>query len=320
MTTPDFNTLFPAFSDEDTAREMLERLRWPNGAICPHCGSVEAYKLTPKEGSKTHVRKGVYKCAACRKQFTVTVGTIFEDSRIPLNKWLYAIYMMCSSKKGVSAHQLHRTLGITYKSAWYMCHRIRYAMTQAPLALKLTGIVEVDETYVGGNPRKENKPKNGEQKKNKRGRGTDKTPVVAVVERGGKVRAKKMEHVTAKNLREHVEAHVDSEARIMTDGLPTYRGIHKGFKSHEVVDHTAGEYANGDIHVNTAESWFALLKRGVYGTFHHVSDQHLDRYLAEFMFRWDNRKATDFERAMQTIQASKGKRLYYKKPTGKQLH
>lgn len=148
MTKPDFNTLTTHFADANAAREMLENIRWPNGAVCPHCGSIEAYKLTAKPGSKNPVREGVYKCKACAKQFTVTVGTIFEDSHIPLNKWFYAIYMMCSSKKGVSAHQLHRTLGITYKSAWFMCHRIRYAMTEAPLANLLGGIVEVDETYV----------------------------------------------------------------------------------------------------------------------------------------------------------------------------
>jgi transposase-like protein len=314
MDSIDFTTLAKHFADADGAREFLETIRWPNGAICPHCGSVEAYKLTAKEGSKTPVRKGVYKCKACRKQFTVTVGTIFEDSRIPLNKWLYAIFMMCSSKKGVSAHQLHRTLGITYKSAWFMCHRIRYAMSQSPLAEKLSGIVEVDETYVGGKPRKENKPQGSEKevKKNKRGRGTDKTPVVVVVERDGKSRAKKMEKITAKNLREHVEEHVSGETRIMTDGFSSYKGIGKNFQSHETVDHGAGELARGDVNTNTAESWFALLKRGVIGTFHHVSDQHLDRYIDEFVFRWDSRKETDFQRTMETIKAVKGKRLMRK--------
>lgn len=190
MAKTDFNTLAAHFADEDKAREMLEQIRWPNGAVCPHCGGVDPYKLTAKPGSKSPVRPGVYKCKACRKQFTVKVGTIFEDSHIALNHWLYAIYQMCASKKGISAHQLHRTLGITYKSAWFMCHRIRYAMIQSPLFEKLAGIVEVDETYVGGKPRKGAKDENGEVKKNKRGRGTEKTPVVLAVARDGKSVAK----------------------------------------------------------------------------------------------------------------------------------
>jgi len=311
MAKVDFNTLSKLFSDEDASREYLENLRWPNGTICPHCGNMEAYKLTAKEGSKSPVRKGVYKCKACRKQFTVKVGTIFEDSHIPLNKWLYGIYMMCSSKKGVSAHQLHRALGITYKSAWFMCHRIRYAMTQAPLANLLGGVVEVDETYVGGKPRKNNKGEN--VKPTKRGRGTEKTPVVLAVERDGKARAKKVERVTAKNLREHVQKFVSSDSRIMTDGFTGYRGIGKSFKSHETVDHGTGEYARGDVNTNTAESWFSLLKRGVIGTFHHISDKHLDRYVDEFAFRWDNRKTTDMERATEMVKQVAGKRLMYKK-------
>jgi transposase-like protein len=261
----------------------------------------------------------VYKCKACRKQFTVTVGTIFEDSRIPLNKWLHAIHLMCSSKKGMSAHQIHRTMGITYKSAWFMCHRIRYAMTQSPLVEKLSGIVEVDETYVGGKPRKGNKPQGGnsEPQQAKRGRGTDKTPVVAVVERNGRVRARKIDRVTAKNLRDHVEKHVASNTVIMTDGFASYNGIGEGFEGHETVNHMAGEYARGEVFTNTVESWFALLKRGVYGTFHHVSDQHLDRYIGEFSFRWDNRKVSDYERTLEAVRGIEGIRLYYKRLIGR---
>lgn len=194
-------TLAPYFSDKEAARELLEEIRWPNGPVCPHCESNEAYKLEAKEGSKSPVRPGVYKCKECRKQFTVTVGTIFELSRIPLNKWLAAIYMMCSSKKGVSAHQLHRELEITYKSAWFMCHRIREAMENGPLAEMLSGIVEVDETYVGGKPRKENKRRDdngGNKPKRKPERGTQKTPIVAMIEREGNMKAQKVPNVIKK--------------------------------------------------------------------------------------------------------------------------
>lgn len=303
-------TLSQYFSDETKAREYLESLRWPNGAICPHCGSVEAYKLTAKEGSKSPVRDGVYKCKACRKQFTVTVGTIFEGSRIPLNKWFAAIYMMCSSKKGVSAHQLHRELGITYKSAWFMCHRIRYAMLQTPLAEKLKEAVEVDETYVGGKPRKDNKGEN--IKPVKRGRGTEKTPVVLVVARDGESRAKKMKKLSAENLRNYIQEQADESATINTDGYTGYIGLNKHFAKHEVVDHSVHEFARGDAHVNTAESWFSLLKRGVYGTFHHISEKHIDQYVNEFVFRWNNRKVSDFDRTVATIKVVSGKRLMYK--------
>ena len=318
MATPEnlnLITLSPYFSDGDKARELLESLRWPDGPVCPHCGNSEAYKLEAKPESKTAVRTGVYKCKKCRKQFTVTVGTIFEDSRIPLSKWLAAIYMMCASKKGVSAHQLHRELGITYKSAWFMCHRIRLAMEDGPLASMLSGIVEVDETYVGGKPRKENKPRDaeeGEPKKNKRGRGTDKTPVVAIVEREGKVKAQKVSNLTSASLKTVIRENVDQQSYIMTDGFTSYEGLADEYEGHGVVFHSLGEYAFNGIHINTAESWFALLKRGYVGTFHRMSDTHLNRYAAEFVFRWDNRKINDGERTKRAIEGVKGKRLMYK--------
>ena len=182
------------YLNEDAAREYLEQKRWPNGAVCPHCGAIGAYKLQPKADSKKPVRQGVWKCKSCRKQFTVRVGTIFEDSHIPLYQWLSAIQFLCASKKGMSAHQLHRMLNITYKSAWFMAHRIRYAMTQPPVIDKLQGIVEADETYIGG------------KHHGKRGRGSEnKTPVFALVERNGRVRAFKAEKVTAKNLKTRYE-------------------------------------------------------------------------------------------------------------------
>ena len=265
---------------------------------------MEAYRLEAKPDSKRPVRKGVYKCKACRKQFTVTVGTIFEDSHIPLNKWLMAINLLCSSKKGMSAHQLHRMLGLTYKSAWFMAHRIRYVMTQPPLVDKLKGVVEADETYVGGKAH------------GKRGRGAqNKTPVFTLVERNGRVRSFKVDRVTAKNLKEKIREHVDKDATIMTDEFLAYKGLSKEFK-HYTVNHSIGEYVNGDAHTNTAEGFFSILKRGINGVYHHVSEQHLDRYLAEFAFRYDNRKVEDAVRATVALKQTNGKRLTFKEPVG----
>ena len=308
MNAADLNLidLAPYIADADKARELFEQLRWKDGVVCPHCESTEAYKLTPKADSKKSVRKGVHKCKSCRKQFTVTVKTIFEGSRIPLNKWLSAIYMMSASKKGISAHQLHRKLGITYKSAWFMCHRIRVAMDNGIFAPILEGTVEMDEKYVGGKPRKY------DGKERKRGRGTDKTPVVVAVQRDGEARAEKVDNVTKKTLQGLAEKHVQPESDMVTDEFPSYNGLAKKFKSHNTVDHGSGEYARGDVHTNTAESFFSLLQRGYVGTFHHMSDTHLDRYADEFEFRWNNRKATDGERTVKLIEQSGGKRLMYK--------
>ena len=294
------NLMAEQFQNGDKAREYLEKMRWVNGVACPHCGSVEAYRLEAKPESKKPVRKGVYKCKGCRKQFTVTVGTIFEDSHIPLHKWLLAIYLLCSSKKGMSAHQLHRSLGVTYKSAWFMAHRIRYAMTQSPVIDKLQGIVEADETYIGGKHR------------GKRGRGSEnKTPVFALVERNGRVRAFKTKRVTAKNLSEKIRENVDRQATIMTDEFLAYKNLGKEF-THFTVNHGTGEYVNGDTHTNTAEGFFSILKRGINGVYHHVSEQHLERYLAEFSFRYDNRKVEDAIRASIALEQTEGKRLTYK--------
>lgn len=287
--------------DTDQAREILEQIRWPNGPTCHHCGSVEAYKIQGKATSKKPARKGLYKCKHCRKQFTVTTNTIFSDSHIPLDKWLMAIYLMCSSKKGISAHQLHRTLEITYKSAWFMAHRIRYAMGQKPLADMLSGTVEVDETYIGG------------KSKGKRGRGAvNKTPVVSLIERNGRKRSFKLERVNANSLKAVIRSEVAKESSIMTDSFKSYTGLNTEFGSHEVVNHGLKEYVRGNAHVNTCESSFALLKRGIHGSFHHVSTKHLDRYLDEFDFRWDSRKGTDAERTVKAIAQTEGKRLKYK--------
>lgn len=305
--SPSWSELGAHFADADLARQLLEKMRWPNGPACPHCGGADPYRLTPSGTSdkKRTTRKGLLKCRACRKQFTVTVGTVFEDSHIPLNIWLQAIYLLCSSKKGMSAHQLHRMLGITYKSAWFMAHRLRYAMTQTPLVEKLGGIVEADETYIGGRV-----------KSGKRGRNiSNKVAVVALVERGGRVRAFPMARVTAENVREAIVENVRSDARLMTDESPLYPGIGKYMGGgHDTVKHSIKEYVREDVHTNTVEGFFSLLKRGITGVYHHVGKGHVGRYVDEFVFRYDHRKISDGERAALAVAGAEGKRLTYKQP------
>jgi transposase-like protein len=299
------------FQNPFAAADYLESIRWPNGPVCPHCGTEDEkhYRL------KNETRK-LWKCRACRKQFTVTVGTIFEGSHVGLHKWLLAFYLLCSSKKGMSAHQLHRMLGITYKSAWFMAHRIRYAMEQPAFSRLLSGTVEADETYVGGKPRRPNKRQYAPldpKKKDPRltGRGTDKTPVVALVERGGEVRSFRMANVTAESIGGAIRRHVDREAHLRTDSFQSYRKVGKEYASHETVNH-ADEYVRGDAHTNTAENFFSLLKRGINGIYHHVSEAHLPRYLAEFDYRYNNRSMTDSERTRQALSMVEGKRLTYR--------
>ena len=297
------------FSDEDAARALLEEMRWgTSGAVCPHCGGADPYKLTAKATSKKPGRKGLYKCKACRKQFTVTVGTIFEDSHIPISKWLLALHLLASSKKGISAHQLHRNLGISYKGAWFMAMRLRYAAASGPFAGLLQGTVECDETYVGA--RKKRGTLRGRP-----GPDSHKTPVVALVERGtGRVRAMPMPRVTADNLREVMTANISSNASIMTDELKTYLPAAGNFRNHQTVIHGKGEYVRGDVYTNTVEGFFSLLKRGVNGVYHHVSRGHLARYCDEFAFRYENRKVSDGQRAKLLVAGAEGKRLTYKQP------
>ena len=301
MKNIDLITIAKHFSDEEKARELLERMRWPDGPVCPHCGVIgNHYRLTPKPESKRPVRPGTLKCKDCRKQFSITVGTIFHRSHIPLTKWLLAVYLMCSSKKGVSAHQLHRMLGITYKSAWFMAHRIREAMKQSPMATKLSGVIEADETYVGG------------KAKGKRGRGAaNKTPVVALVQREGKVRSSVIERLTGENLKGYVKDNVEAVSTIMTDELSSYKGLGDHFVKHEVIKHSAKEYVRGQVHTNTAEGYFSILKRGIGGIYHHVSKHHLPRYLAEFDFRYNARNLSDAQRTVRAIVGVTGKRLRY---------
>lgn len=286
------------FVDEDAARAHLEGIRWRYGLYCPHCGSrTGAYKLHPRAESKRPARKGLFKCKDCRKQFTVTVGSIFEDSHIKLHVWLQAIHLLCASKKGMSAHQLHRMLGVSYKSAWFMAHRIRYAMAYPIFSTKLSGIVEADETYVGGY-------KAGQQG------GKGKTPVLTIVERGGTSRSSVAKH-WGESMRSAVEANVDENAQIITDDHSAYQGLRRSFEDYHTVKHSLGEYVRGHIHTNTVEGFFSLLKRGIFGIYHHVSPQHLERYLAEFDFRYSSRKMDDALRTRFAISKANGKRLTY---------
>ena len=289
----------PHFHDADKARGYLEALRWPNGPVCPHCG-VEGEHYTLNGASH---RPGLMKCKDCRKQFSVTVGTVFEKSKIPLNKWLMAVHLMCASKKAVSSHQIHRMLGVTYKSAWFMTHRIREAMKSGSTGLMGTGggTVEADETYWGNA---------GKQAKGARGY-AHKMKVVSLVERGGEKRSIVVNAVNAKTLRVVLEANVSKDANLMTDEHAGYTKLGREFASHGVTSHSKGQYVDGNNHSNTVESSFSLLKRGLIGTFHHVGEQHLQRYVTEFDFRWNNRKVTDRERSDALLGMVGGKRLRY---------
>jgi transposase-like protein len=287
---------------EEQAREYLESLLWADGAACPHCASKDVYKM-----AGTSCRSGLHRCRACEKQFTVTVGTIFEDSHIPLRKWVRAFHLMCSSKKGISALQLQRNLGLgSYRTAWHMAHRIRLAMKCEPFAELLKGTVEVDETYVGGRV----------LGKGVQGGMDNKIAVVSLVERGGSKRSVVMPKVTSKNLRAFVVEHVEPYSFVNTDEAHFYHTLRKGFQ-HAAVKHRDKEYSRKSpsgrtITTNTVECSFALIKRGVYGVFHHVSKKHLHRYLSEFDYRWNQRKASDVERTSEALKGSKGKRLTYK--------
>jgi len=299
-------TMAIKYADEDKARELLESLRWPKGPVCIHCGHDRVYRLTPRPTSKSPGRNGLLKCAKCRRQFTVLKGTIFESSHITCAQWVMAIYLMCASKKGISACQLERMLNLSYKSAWFLAHRVRHMMTEGPFAKVLSGDIEVDETYVGG------KPRYGTGK-HKTGRGTKKTPVVALVQRDGGVKTRVVDRVNAKTLHAAILENVDKDSRIVTDEWPGYRGIGKHYGGrHFFVNHSAKQYVNGPIHTNTVESFFALLKRGVVGSFHHVSRKHLHRYANEFAFRWTNRKVDDSQRTKIAIGMAEGKRLMYR--------
>jgi transposase-like protein len=293
------------YNNEDAAREHLESIRWPDGPVCLHCGGVE--RNSQLQG-KSH-RNGLYFCGDCRQQFTVTIGTVFEDSKVPLHKWLYANHLICASKKGISSKQLERVLKVSYKTAWFMSHRLRKAMETGyagPLGGN-GGAVEVDETYWGNE---------GKQAPGARG-WAHKMKVVSLVERDGQKRSFHVTNVTAKVLRPILKAQVSKKAHLMTDEAKVYKPLGKDFKKHSSVNHSAGEYARGNVTTNSVESSFAILKRGLYGTFHSVSEKHLQRYATEFDFKWNHREKlgfTDEDRADIALKGISGKRLMYNQP------
>jgi transposase-like protein len=317
MLPPDLTS--HVYADEAKAREYLESVRWPEGPVCPHCGCLDA---ATKLNGKAH-RAGLYQCQECQQQFSVTVGTLYERSHIALNKWLLATHLMAASKKGISAHQLMRTLGLgSYRTAWFMAHRIREGMApkKGPIA-PLGGegkVLEADTTYIGGKER--NKHKNKRNPKNIGGVG--KMTVHSLVERKGAVRSHHIATVSGKTLKKIMDVHADRRSELMTDTAGGYMKVGKEFARHEMVDHGIEEYvryAKGKkpAHSNTAEGYFAILKRGVYGTFHHISEAHLHRYLAEFDFRYSNRSALgidDAMRAHKALRGIEGKRLTYRRP------
>jgi transposase-like protein len=307
----------PHLCNEEAAIAYVEGQLWPDGPVCPHCGTID--QATRLKGKST--RPGLWKCRACRKPFTVRMRSIFESSHIPMHVWLQAIYLICSSKKGISTRQIQRTLGGSMKTAWFLMHRIRLAMDESGSG-PLGGdgkIVESDETYTvykEGGPTWILHPEHGWQKQRS---GADRVPVVTLVERGGRARSHKVENVTAATLRGVVFGGADTQSRLMTDELRAYRGIGRSFAGHDAVDHGEEEWARKlddgtKAHVNSVEGFFSLLKRGIYGCYFHVSEAHLHRYLAEFDFRYSNRAklgVEDAERTARTIRAAKGKRLTY---------
>lgn len=297
------NSLFaePHFQNDEAARAMLESILWPEGPICCHCGTVNhAYKTK---------RPGVFRCAekGCRKDFTVTMKTVMERSHIALHKWLQGFHLMTSSKKGVSAHQLHRTLQITYEAAWFMAHRICKSMRAGGLRPLGGGgkIVEADETYVG---RLQGQPV-------RRGGASHKNAVLTLVERGGAARSFHIEGSTIGQMLPIIRANISQEARLMTDEWAAYRTIGKEFATHEVVNHSKDEYVRGEVSTNTVEGYYSIFKRGMRGVYQHCAEKHLHRYLSEFDFRYSNRSALgieDGERRTLAIKDAAGKRLTYR--------
>lgn len=297
------------FNDEDAAREHIEASRWADGVSCPHCGSVNVMRM----GGKTQA--GMFLCRDCRDKFTCRTGTVMERSHIPLHKWLLALHLMASSKKGISALQLQRNLGLgSYKTAWFLAMRCREAMGIDPKADGPLGgpgkVVEADATYVGGSEKNKHKSKRNAKNIG----GTGKMIVHTLVERGGRARSHHVANVSGAELRPLLFTQVDRKSTLMTDTHGGYYHAGKQFARHETVDHGKDEYVRGDAYSNTAEAFFALFKRGVDGTFHHISEAHLSRYLKEFDFRWSNRIALgvdDTERAARALKGAEGKRLMY---------
>lgn len=302
------------YNNEDAAREHLESLHWPDGPVCPHCGVVD--EATLMEG-KSH-RKGLWNCRACREPFTVTIGTVFERSKIPLHKWVYAAHLMASSKKGISAAQLQRMLGLgSYRTAWFMAHRLREAMredtsTSGPMGGN-GSIVEADETYYGKvDKENERKVRTSGKPFLKSGKAAQKRPIVGLVERGGKARMFHVGSATKETVSRIVRENVDPDTRLHTDESRLYKGADAAFKTHETVVHSSGEYARGDVHTNSAEGFFGVFKKGMKGVYQHCGEKYLGRYLDEFSFRHNTRSKLGFndgDRAALALKGAAGKRL-----------
>jgi transposase-like protein len=307
----------PIFTDDTKAREALESVRWPNGPYCPHCGCADPDRIAKVVGKKQSHRPGLHYCNECKGQFTVTVGTVFERSKVPLSKWWLAVHLLGSSKKGMSAHQLHRMLGVTYKTAWFMAHRIREAMKDMnPGPMGGPGkIVEADETYYGKrdvpyvSPQRKGKPKLKQSPH--KGIGS-KLPVVSLVERGGNVRSFVPKHATKQSVQEILFTNVTRDTSLFTDESRLYTETGKDFAEHKTTNHSAKEYVRGEVHTNTIEGYFSIFKRGMKGIYQHCGEAHLHRYLAEFDFRYNTRQITDSERTTAMMQGIEGKRLTYR--------
>lgn len=303
---PIISALPKACQDEKAAVEFMEKQRWGDHPACPHCGDLDVYQM---KDSKTGERQANYRwrCHGCKQQFTVRVGTVFEDSRIPMMHWCFAFWRASTSKKGVSALEIHRQTGVSYKSALFMLHRIRFAMNENNTT-PLTGDVEVDEVFIGGRPRHVHKSRETKPRR--------KSVVVGLLQRGGQVRPRVVADVTGKSLKGLIRKHVDPSARILTDEGSGYRGIGKEFAGgHESVRHSTFEYVRGDVHTNSVEGFFGMLRRGLDGIYHSVSHKHLHRYLCEFEFRHNHRELSDGERTKRAIRAANHKRLLYKEQT-----
>jgi transposase-like protein len=300
----------PAFTNETAAREAIEAVLWPHGPVCPRCGSFD--RIGKVDGKSA--RPGLYYCGECKRQFTVTVGTIFERSKVPLSKWWLAIHLMASSKKGMSAHQLHRSLGVTYQTAWFLEHRIREAMRSGSLAPMggAGSIVEADETFIG---RVEGVPK-------QKAGSAHKNVVLTLVERGGSARSFHIDSTRRADVEGIMRANIRKESRLMTDEARHYKAIGREFESHESVNHGEEEYGRGVVHTNTVENFYSVFKRGMKGVYQHCAEKHLHRYLAEFDFRYSNRSRLgieDAERAAMIVRGANKKRLTYRRPNEARL-
>jgi transposase-like protein len=296
-----------ACSDETAAVEFFEFQRWGDTPCCVRCGSVDVYQMKDAKTGERNKRY-LWRCHDCREQFTVRIGTVYEESRLPLKNWAYAFWRGATSKKGVSALEIKRHCQISYKSALFLMNRIRYAMApDVPTVPPLSGDVECDELYIGGKPRVKGI--------SKRGRGTSKTPVFVAVQRGGNIHRRVVADVTGKTLKAAIRECVDPRSRILTDEHTAYKGIGAEFAGgHETVNHGSKEYARGDVNTNTAESSNALVRRGIIGVYHNVSREYLHRYLWQFDFLWNGRKLNDGERTVLAIRSAEGKRMMYSAP------